>query len=101
MVVEITHIRYPYYDSLVIPNAGFDSYPGTGETLKVTQRYTRVDADNLEYRTTIDDATVYTRSYTVLYVLGRNDDYKIAPDLCHENNRNMGNILASARADEF
>lgn len=97
LVVEHTNIRYFYP---LIPNAGFPLYPGTGETLKVTERFTRVGPNRLEWQYTVEDPAVYTRPYTVLHALDRDDGYKMAPDLCHENNRDMGGLLANARADE-
>ena len=98
LVVEITNVYYPYP---IIPVAGFDGYPGTGETLRVIQRFTRTGPDSLEYRYTVEDRAVYTRPYTVVAEMFRDDDYKSEASLCHENNRNMGNVLANARADEF
>ena len=97
LVVEHTNIRYQYP---IIQNGGFAMYPGTGETLKVTERYTRVDADSIEYRYTVVDPAVYTRPYTVLHGLFRDDNYKMTPDLCHENNRDLPGMFANARADE-
>ena len=98
LVVEITNI---YYEYPIIPNGGFQAYPGTGETLKVTQRFTRTGSDSLDYRFTVEDPGVYTRPYTVVHDMYRDDDYKSEASLCHENNRNLGNMLANSRADEF
>jgi hypothetical protein len=99
LVIEITNLYYPYP---LIPNGGFQAYPGTGETVRVLQRYTRTGPDTLDYRFTVEDPAVYTRPYTVVHEMYREDNYKFEPHLCHENNgRNMGNVLANARADEF
>jgi hypothetical protein len=97
LVIEHTNVRYFYP---LIPNAGFPLYPGTGETLKVTERFTRVGPDKMEWSYTVEDPAVYVRPYSVLHGLGRDDAYKMAPDLCHENNRDMGGLLANARADD-
>jgi hypothetical protein len=59
-----------------------------------------VDADTLEYRYTVEDPAVYVRPYTAVYELSRDDDYVMSPWVCHEKNRDMGAILANARADE-
>ena len=100
LIVEITNIKYEYP---IIP--GYFSggnYPGTGETLKITERYTPLDANNLEYRYTIEDPGVYTRPYTVQVDMFREDAYPDLPELCHENNlRDFGGILTTARADEY
>ena len=98
LVVEITNVYYPYP---IIPVAGFGGYAGSGETLKVTERFTRTGPDSLDYRLTVEDPAVYTRPYTVVGDMFRDDNHKSEPSMCHENNRNMGNVLANARADEF
>ena len=56
--------------------------------------------DNLEYRYTIDDPETYTRPYTVLEELTREDSFVVWPDLCHENNKDLSAQLTAARADE-
>jgi hypothetical protein len=98
LVIETTNITY---GGPIFTNYGQSVYPGTGETLKVTERYRRLDADNMDYRVTIEDPAVYVRPYTAVYELTRDDGYKPLPTLCHENNRDMGAILANARTDEF
>ena len=47
----------------------------SGETFRVIERHTRVDADALEYRATAEDPAVYvyTRPFTVLRELTRDD----------------------------
>ena len=99
LVVEIKNLLYD--DPILTTYGEKQRYPGTGETLTVTERYTPLDANTLEYRYTVEDPQVYTRPYTVLHELSRNDQFKVMPQLCQENNwRNMGGILAQARADE-
>jgi hypothetical protein len=98
LVVEYSNISYAYP---LIPNIGFPLYPGTGETLKLVERFTRTGADAMEYRYTVTDPAVYVRPYTVLHNLRRDDSFKMAPDLCQENNRDMGGLLANARADDL
>ena len=99
LVVEYTNIRYPAYP--FIPAYTGRLYPGTAETLKLTERYTRTGPDDLEYRYTVEDPAVYTRPYTVMHGLQRNDTPSPgAPRMCHENNRDMGGVLSNQRADE-
>ena len=99
LVVVIKNI---YYDAPIIPTYGHQGiYLATGETLTLTERFTRLDENTLEYRYTVDDPGVYVRPYTVLHELTRDDDFKVSPELCQENNwRNIGGQLGSARADE-
>ena len=97
LVVETTNLNDA---EPMMATYGIARYPGTGETLRVIERYTRVDADNMEYRYTIDDPETYTRPYTVFEELTRNDGFAVEPSLCHENNKDTGAQLAAARADE-
>jgi hypothetical protein len=96
LVVETTNIKYPYP---IISSYG-PAYPGDGETLRFTERFTRVGPDTIEYRYTVDDPAVYTRPYTVLHELTRDDNYKVSPAICHEGHDDMPSALGSARVDE-
>jgi hypothetical protein len=97
LVVEITNLIDA---DPIFTTYGQSVYPGSAETLRITERYTLVDANNMEYRATIEDPAVYTRPYTLVREMTRDDSFKIAPELCHENNRDMGGILTNARSDE-
>jgi hypothetical protein len=97
LVVDITNITF---GSMVIPNYGGAMYPGSGETLHVIERFTRRDANTLEYRYTIDDPEVYVQPYTVLHVLRKNDAYQAVTNICQEDPKDLANSLANARADE-
>ena len=71
----------------------------SGPNTKVTERYTRTDANTIDFRFTIDDPTQYTRPWTVAVPWRTNN----APDRileygCHEGNYGLANILAGARA---
>jgi hypothetical protein len=77
------------------------NYAGTGETLKMTERFTRTDANTLEYRATFEDPKVFVRPWTAVTV--RHLDESKAPEYeyaCHEHNYGMVNALAGARANE-
>ena len=97
LVIETANLNDP---EPMMATYGLTRYPGTGETLRISERYTRIDADHMEYRYTIDDPETYSRPYTVLQELTRNDNFVVAPGLCHENNKDTGAQLAAARADE-
>ena len=100
LVVEYTNIEYPSYP--FIPAYAANLYPGTGETLKLTEWYTRTGPDGLEYRYTVEDPAVYTRPYSAMSQLEQNDiSDPGAPRMCHENNRDMGGVLSNQRADEY
>jgi hypothetical protein len=78
-------------------------HPGSGETLRVIERYTRLDDGTLEYRYTIDDPETYTRPWTAVYELAWEDPPKMVPlppTGCHEYNRGVPHFLAGARAEQ-
>ena len=70
-----------------------------GASLHLTERFTRLDNDTIDYQYTVDDPTTYTRPWTVALPMWRNPGplYEYA---CHEANYAMTGILAGARADE-
>lgn len=63
---------------------------------RATERFTRVDADTIDYRFTIDDPTVYTRPWTALLPLARTEG-RLYEYACHEGNHAMVNMLKGAR----
>jgi hypothetical protein len=77
------------------------NYAGTGETLRLVERFTRINADTMEYRSTIEDPKVFVRPWTAVAVWNRDDgkapEYEYA---CHEHNYGMVNLLSGARANE-
>ena len=83
--------------------AGFNtsviSGVGTGETLHLVERFTRVDADTLLYEFTVDDPATYTRPFTVAVPMTRTDA-PVFEYACHEGNYGLLNILRGARAEE-
>jgi len=80
-------------------------YPGSGETLKFTERFTRPGADSLEYRFTVDDPGVYVKPWTAVVDFahdtwsGQGKQDRIFEYACHEHNYGMLNALKGARAN--
>jgi len=70
------------------------------DALRVVERFTRVDADTLEYRVTITDSKTWSAPWTVEYPLKLDNDYGFYEYACHEGNYGMKNILTGARAVE-
>ena len=75
-------------------------FPVAGETLRATERFTRVAVDRIDYRFTIDDPTTYTRPWTAALPLTSLPDYVIYEYACHEGNYSIQNVLSGARARE-
>lgn len=89
--------------TLVVDTINFTdktSVRGSDEHLHLVERFTRVDPDTIEYRFTVDDPTVWTRSWTAAVPMHRSHEpiYEYA---CHEGNaRSMVGILSTARAED-
>jgi hypothetical protein len=66
--------------------------------LHVVERFTRADADTIEYEVAIDDPNVYTKPWTVAIPLNRDPTYVIYEYACHEGNTAVANVLAGGRA---
>jgi hypothetical protein len=71
----------------------------SSEHVKVTERFTRVSDEQIEYRFTVDDPHTWTRPWTALAVLQKTNG-PIFEFACHESNYGVANILGGARADE-
>jgi hypothetical protein len=99
LVVETTN--FTDSDAIGSNGAGYPGDPGHHSAdLKLTERFTRVDANTLNYEATIDDPKTWTKPWTILIPLTRNDNYQLLEYACHEGNIAMGDILSGARADE-
>ncbi len=87
-------------DTLVIVSKNFA--PGSEPegsnpaTVTLTERLTRLDADTIEYRYTIDDPSTWVRPFTVVLPLFRVDG-PLFEYACHEGNNGLVNILEGAR----
>jgi hypothetical protein len=89
-------------DTLVVETTNFNgknAFRGASENLKVTERFTRVADDRIDYTFTIEDAETWDRSWTASAPLAKTDG-PIFEFACHETNYGIPNILAGARAEE-
>jgi hypothetical protein len=94
-------------NTLVVDVANFSpktDFQGSRENLHLVERWTRVDANTIEYAVTMDDPTTWTRPWTVKMDLTKqagefNRIYK--EPRCHEGNFGMIGMLAGVRAQEL
>ena len=94
LVVETTN----FSDKTASFNPSVATAVGTGTTLRLTERFSRVADDTLLYEYTVDDPSSFTAPFTVALPMKRGDGmYEYA---CHEGNYGLLNILAGARAAE-
>jgi hypothetical protein len=81
-------------DTLVVDVVGFNDrtwLTGTGtfhsDALHVTERYTRVDQDQITYDVTMDDPKVFTMPWTIHTTMMRREGTRIREYVCAENNQ--------------
>jgi len=109
-----SHIRQWWGDSrghwegntLVVDVTNFSpktEFQGSRENLHLIERWTRTDANTLAYVLTIDDATTWTKPWTVKQEFSRQSDQPnriYYEPRCHEGNYGLPGLLAGARAME-
>ena len=80
---------------------GAHNYPGSGEQLRIVERFTRVGKGRMEYQYTVDDPATFVKPYTVLRPMSKADNsFQLFEPACHEGNYGLPNSLSAARADE-
>jgi len=84
-------------DTLVVDTAGFNDKTwliGTGtfhtEALHVTERYTRVDKDQINYDVTMEDPGVLTKPWVIHSNLMLREGTRLQEYVCAENNQDPG-----------
>ncbi len=87
-------------ETLVVDTTNFSSrtnFLGAAEDLHLVERFTRVAPDAVRYELTFDDPTTWTRPWTAVVTLKR-QDANIYEFACHEGNASiMQSILTAAR----
>jgi hypothetical protein len=89
-------------DTLVVDTRNFSpnaNFRGSTDGLHLVEKFTRVSADTIEYVVTIDDPTVWSRSWTLMVPL-KNTGEEMFEFACHEGNYGLRAILSGARAQE-
>ena len=98
LVVEVRNFtdRTPVH-----PTRGNASRVAHGAGMRLIERFTRVDADTIDYRFTVDDPDTFLGPWTAAIPMTRHG----APDrileyACHEGNYAVSHILSGSRAGE-
>ena len=88
-------------DTLVVETNNFyeqADYLGSNVNRRVTERFTRVADDVIEYAFTVSDPTVWTEPWSGM-VPWRPAEGPLFEYACHEGNYGMTNLLTSSRAE--
>jgi hypothetical protein len=94
LVVQTTNFVDKVHDMEGLPGMR-DPLPtvfGTGEKMRLEERFTRIGPDAIDYRFTVNDPATFTRPWTAAAPMSRTDD-RIFEYACHEGNRAMVNSL--------
>ncbi len=89
-------------DTLVVETTNFTNqtrFRGSSKDLKVTERFTRVNANTILYKATLEDASTWTKPWTLElpFAAIKGPIYEYA---CHEGNYAIEDILRGARKME-
>jgi hypothetical protein len=88
-------------DTLVVETTNMpesQAYRGSWENLKVTERFTMVSPERMNYRFEIVDPTMWDKPWGGEYEFVRGQ--RMFEYACHEGNYGLENILAGARAED-
>lgn len=89
-------------DTLVVETTNFNGknpFQNGSEDMRVIERFTRLDADTIDYKFTIEDEKTWSRPWTALLPLKKSVG-PIFEHACSEGNYGVRNTLAGARAEE-
>jgi hypothetical protein len=99
LVVDTTNFNGKSWIATNVASGRIKGIPES-EALHVIERFTRVDADTLQYEVTVEDPYVYTKPWKVAFPFTKDPDAQLFEYACHEGNYAMSNILSGARAIE-
>ncbi len=89
-------------NTLVVDSTNFTArnpFQGSGDKLHVVERFTRVDADTILYRFTVEDPETWDQPWTAETAWSKVDG-PIFEYACHEGNYSLPNTLHGARVAE-
>ncbi|HEX6998641.1 MAG TPA: hypothetical protein VF322_10880 [Gammaproteobacteria bacterium] len=96
-------------DTLVVETTNFTDRTSIGpngngtrhsEQMKITERFTRVDPEMIEYIARVVDPVTYTAPFTIRLMITTQPGYQIYEYSCHEGNGAVSHALSGERAYE-
>lgn len=70
------------------------------EEMVITERFTRIDEDMIDYYLHMDDPVTYEEPFTIRLTITTQPDYVMYEYSCHEGNHSIANMLAGDREYE-
>lgn len=89
-------------NTLVVDTTNFSSeysFRGSDTNLHLTERFTRVSPEVIQYEFTVDDPTAFTKPWTARIPFNKTTE-RVYEYACHEGNYALTDILAGARSAE-
>jgi hypothetical protein len=96
-------------DTLIVETTNFTDRTNIGvngngapnsTAMKLTERFTRVDPEMIEYVATVDDPVAFTAPFTLRLMLTTQPGYRVFEYSCHEGNGAVRNSLSGERVYE-
>jgi hypothetical protein len=92
-------------NTLVIESANFTDKTALGgvrhsEQLKLTERFTRIDPEMIDYEIRVEDPLTWERPWTLRMTITQQPGYQLFEYACHEGNMALRHILSGERAYE-
>jgi hypothetical protein len=92
-------------DTLVVESTNFTDRTAVGgavhsTALRLTERFTRIDPEMIDYEITVNDPLTFTRPFTMRMTITQQPNYQIYEYACHEGNLAMRHALLAERAYE-
>jgi hypothetical protein len=89
-------------ETLVVETTNFTDRTSIGglhsDKLKLTERFTRIDPEMIDYRMTVEDPETWVAPFTLRYTITQQPGYQLYEYSCHEGNTALGVGLSSERA---
>jgi hypothetical protein len=92
-------------DTLVVETTNFTNKTAVNgaphsEKLKLTEWFTRIDPEMIDYRFRVDDPDTFTAPFTMRLAITEQPGYELYEYSCHEGNTAVGQALSGERAYE-
>jgi hypothetical protein len=90
-------------ETLVVETTNFTDKTAVGgaphsENLKLTEWFTRIDPQMIDYRFRVEDPDTFTAPYTMRMTITEQPGYQLYEYSCHEGNTAVGQALSGERA---
>jgi hypothetical protein len=91
--------------TLVVETTNYNDSGGINRAFtrdaRMTERFTRIDADTLRYEVTVDDPNTWAKPWTVAFPLEQDPSFYLFEFACHEGNYwSVRSMLGGARLEE-